>query len=197
MQNNLLFPTPGEVREQMWIKLTKERALAYPYPPFGHHPNFKGATKAATLLLADLLKQGDLKPGDTVLSYPDYVLKGFRKGCLEAGINVVVPAKYGKVYRFLKTGVVKASKASTIAGAEKEGEMIKELPSIKLCAVACVAATYEGDVLTKGFGFSLPDEVLTKPIVGLLHPLQILASLPEPEYELSVWATPKIVSRLR
>lgn len=189
--------TPGEIREQMWIKLMKERALAYPYPPFGHHPNFKGATKAATLLLEDLLIQGDLMPGDTVLSYSDYVLKGFRKGCLAAGINVVVPAKYGKGYRFLKSGFVNGSKASTIAGAEKEGEMLKVLPDINLCAVACVAMSQGGFVLTKAFGFSLPEDVKQKPVVSLAHPLQILATLPEPEYELSVWATPKIVSRSR
>lgn len=189
--------TPGEVREQMWIKLMKERALAYPYPPFGHHPNFKGATKAAKLLLEALLVNGDLRPGDTVLSYPDYVLKGFRKGCLEAGISVTVPAKYGKGYRFLKAGVVNAAKASTVAGAEKEGEMHKFLPQVTLSAVACVAASQEGQVITKGFGFSLPDEVMQTPLVSLMHPLQILVTLPEPEYALSVWATPKVVSRSR
>ena len=174
----------------------KERALAYPYPPFGHHPNFKGATRAAKLLLEELLMKGDVKPGETVLSYPDYVLKGFRKACLEAGVHVVVPAKYGKGYRFLESGVVKPSKASTIAGAEKEGEMVKVLPDTKLSAVACVAISQDGRALTKGFGFSLPKE-MKKPKVAVCHPLQILPTLSEPECELSVWATPKIVSRSR
>lgn len=189
--------TPGELREQVWVKLMKARALAYPYPPFGHHPNFKGAGAAAKLLLEELLAKGDLRLGDTVLSYPDYVLRGFRKGCLEAGVHVVVPAKYGKGFRFLESGVVKASKASTIAGAEKEGEILSDLPVIKLSAVACVVASQDGFALTKGFGFALPEDARRLPTVSVVHPLQIVSSVPAPEYELRVWATPKTLMRSR
>ena len=181
-------PKVGEVRERVWTMLMKERALAYPYPPFGHHPNFRGAAQAANLLLPELLTKKLLKPGDTVLSYPDYVLKGLRKGLLEAGINVVVPGKY-KGWRLLESAKVRPAKVSSIAGAEKEGEKLDALPPVTLTFVACVALTKTGDLLTKGYGFSLPSEVRELPSFSVAHPLQVLETLPEADAQVTAFAT--------
>jgi len=179
----------GEVRERIWTTLMKERALAYPYPAFGHHPNFRGASQAANLLLPELLAKGLLKPGDTVLSYPDYVLKGLRKGLLEANVNVVVPGKY-KGYRLLESAKVRPAKASSIAGAEKEGTKLDVLPPVSLTFIACVALTREGALLTKGYGFSLPPEVRALPSFSVAHPLQVLDTLPETDIHITAFALP-------
>ena len=182
--------TPGQVREQVWVALQKAGAVAYPAPAFGHHPNFVGAGQAAKLLLPELFARGYVKPGDTVLSYPDYVLKPLRKGLLEAGVSVVVPAKHGDDYRLLTSGKVAPAKASSIAGAEQVGERIAELPSCRVTLVACVAVAAAGGGLGKGYGFGLPGQARGLPSFTLVHALQVLAAVPEPEHALTAFATP-------
>ena len=181
----------GDVREQVWVRLMKERALAYPYPPFGHHPNFRGAGAAAETLLTELFAKAVLNPGDTVLSYPDYVLKGVRKGLLERGVNVIVPAKHGPDYRLLDSAEVSPAKASTIAGAEKVGKAIVVLPKITCFFAACVAVSVSGRGLTKGYGFRLPTDA--RPAFAVVHDLQILEALPSPDLRLEAYATPEEV----
>jgi 5-formyltetrahydrofolate cyclo-ligase len=179
---------PGDIREEIWTNLIKENAAAYPLPPYGHNPNFKGSSEAATLLLEELLKRGMIKPGDTVLSYPDYVLKQLRKGLLEAGINVVVPAKFGKDYRLLEAGKVDAGEGSSISGAEKVGVTIKDLPNLKMTFVASVAITNRGHYIDKGYGFHLPESVRDLSSATIVHPLQIVKEL-ESEVSVNLFTT--------
>lgn len=182
--------TPGAVRDWVWTELWRRRQVGYPLPPHGHHPNFTGAAEAATLLLKHLLETQALTPGDTVLSYPDMVLKGLRKRLLEAGVSVVVPAQHGDRYRLLKSGVVDPGKASSIAGAEREGEDIAALPPLSFTFVACVAVSRAGEVLTKGYGFALPPDAVTLPSATLVHPLQVLRGLEPDAPPVTLYATP-------
>jgi 5-formyltetrahydrofolate cyclo-ligase len=185
---------PGDIREEIWTNLIKENVAAYPLPPYGHNPNFKGSSEAATLLLEELLKRALIKPGDTVLSYPDYVLKQLRKGLLSAGINVVVPAKFGKGYRLITASAENAEEGSSISGAEKVGVSIKELPDVKMTFIACVAITNKGHYIDKGYGFHLPESVRQLPSATLAHPLQIVKEL-ESQVNVMLFATPeKVVS---
>ena len=181
--------SPGAVRDFVWNQLSRRRQVGYPLPPHGHHPNFTGAAKAATLLLAHLLEARALIPGDTALCYPDMVLKPLRKRLLEAGVNVIVPAQHGEHYRLLKSGVVNPRKASSIAGAEREGERAV-LPEVHFVFVACVALSPAGAVLTKGYGFSLPPEVSGLPSATVVHPLQLVAGLIPDAPPVTLFATP-------
>lgn len=180
----------GELREQVYIDLLRARAVAYPNPPFGHHPNFVGAAEAAALLLEYLLGWR-LRAGMTVLSYPDYVLRPLRRGLLERGVNVVVPAKHGKGYRHLASGRVDAAKGSSIAGAEAEGAWLAEPPELRACLVACVALAPDGRYLGKGYGFVPPPAAAGLPRFALAHPLMVQAEVPEPEGVLAAYATPQ------
>ena len=182
--------SPGAVRDLVWGELARQRQVGYPLPPHGHHPNFTGAAKAATLLLAQLLGAGALTPGHTVLCYPDMVLKPLRKRLLKTGINVVVPAQHGEHYRFLKSGVVSPGKASSIAGAEREGENRAVPPKVHFVFVACVAVSPAGAVLTKGYGFALPPEVAGLPSATVVHPLQVVPGLEPDAPPVTVFATP-------
>ncbi len=182
--------SPGAVRDFVWRQLSRQQQVSYPLPPHGHHPNFTGAAKAATLLLGHLLEARALNPGGTVLCYPDMVLKPLRKRLLEAGISVVVPAQHGEHYRFLKSGVVNPSKASSIAGAEREGEDRIILPEVSFVFVACVAVSPAGEVLTKGYGFALPPEVSGLPLATVVHPLQIVPNLTPDAPPVKFFATP-------
>jgi 5-formyltetrahydrofolate cyclo-ligase len=184
----------GDIREDIWTNLIKENAAAYPLPPYGHNPNFKGSSEAATLLLEELLKRGMIKPGDTVLSYPDYVLKQLRKGLLHAGINVVVPAKFGKGYRLVTASAINAEEGSSISGAEKVGVTIKDLPELKMTFVACVALTEKGYYIHKGYGFHLSESSQSLLSATIIHPLQMVKEL-ESELKVNLFATPeKVVS---
>ena len=182
--------SPGAVRDYVWAELSRRRQVGYPLPPHGHHPNFRGAGDAAALLLAHLLETRLLTPGSTVLSYPDMVLKPLRKRLLESGVSVVVPAKHGERYRLLKSGLVSPARASSIAGAEREGEDVSVLPDVAFTFVACVAVSLRGDVLTKGYGFRLPQEVLGVPSATLAHPTQVLGGLEADAPPVSLFATP-------
>ena len=182
--------SPGAVRDFVWGELSRKRQVGYPLPPHGHHPNFTGAAKAATLLLAHLLETRTLTPGQTVLAHPDMVLKPLRKRLLEAGINVVVPAQHGEHYRLLKSGVVNPVKASSIAGAERAGEDRAVLPDVYFVFVACVAVNATGDVLTKGYGFAPPLEVLGLPSATVVHPLQVVPALVPDAPPVTLFATP-------
>jgi 5-formyltetrahydrofolate cyclo-ligase len=180
----------GDIRDEIWTNLIKERAAAYPLPPYGHNPNFKGSGEAAALLLEKLVAKLFIKAGDTVLSYPDYVLKALRKGLLEASINVVVPAKFGKDYRLLTAGKIESEEGSSISGAEKVGTVIKDLPELTMTFIACVAIGEKGFYLDKGYGFHLPESVLSLPSATIVHPLQIVGEL-EAKQTVRLYATPE------
>jgi 5-formyltetrahydrofolate cyclo-ligase len=182
----------GDLRDEIWTNLIKERAAAYPLPPYGHNPNFRGSGEAAALLIEKLIEKSFVKAGDTVLSYPDYVLKALRKGLLEAGINVVVPAKFGKDYKLLEAGKVDSEEGSSISGAEKVGLTIKELPELKMTFVACVAITEKGFYIDKGYGFHLPESVQDLPSATIVHPLQIVEGLGT-ERRVQLYAIPEKV----
>jgi 5-formyltetrahydrofolate cyclo-ligase len=180
----------GDIREEIWTNLIKERAAAYPLPPYGHNPNFKGSGEAAALLIEKLIAKSFVKAGDTVLSYPDYVLKSLRKGLLDTGINVVVPAKFGKDYKVLTAGKIDSEEGSSISGAEKVGTAIKDLPQLTMTCVACVAITEKGFYSDKGYGFHLPEKVLSLPSATIVHPLQIVGGL-ETKQKVCLYATPE------
>lgn len=187
---------PGVVRDWVWAELSRLRLVGYPLPPHGHHPNFTGSGEAATLLLEHLLGTRALNPGDTVLCYPDMVLKGLRKRLLEAGVSVVVPAQHGECYRLLRSGAVNAGRASSIAGAEREGEDVGRVPEVTFTFAACVAVSPTGDVLTKGYGFALPPEVLALPSATLVHPLMVVG-LEADAPPVGLFATPSRVLEVK
>jgi 5-formyltetrahydrofolate cyclo-ligase len=184
----------GDLRDEIWTNLIKEHVAAYPLPPYGHNPNFKGSGEAAALLIENVIAQSFLKAGDTVLSYPDYVLKALRKGLLEAGIHIIVPAKFGKAYKLLTSGKVDSEEGSSISGAEKVGVTIKDLPELKMTFVACVALTKEGFYIDKGYGFHLPESVLSLPSATIAHPLQIVGGLDQGQ-QVRLYATPEKIAR--
>ncbi|HHO56768.1 MAG TPA: hypothetical protein ENK21_10290 [Trueperaceae bacterium] len=187
--------TIGAIRTQIWTQMLKQRVLAYPIPANGHHPNFKGAAKAAKLLVNELFEIGKIKSGDTVLSYPDYVLRPLRKLLLERGVVVIVPAKY-KGYRKLDGGVVNAWIGSSISGAEKEGELINDIPDIVMAFIAVVAIDKLGSSLSKGYGFNLPADLKDIYKATIVHPVQVLAQLPKSELNLTIYANPQKVNNL-
>ncbi len=191
----LFVASPGVIRTQIWNKMLKERVLVYPIPANGHHPNFKSASKAAKLLVDELFAIGKIKVGDTVLSYPDYVLRPVRKLLLEKEITVIVPAKY-KGYRKLEPERVNAWIGSSISGAEKQGELISDIPSVAMAFVAVVAVDNSGASISKGYGFNLPQDLKDIYKATIVHSLQIINTISESELILTIYAEPQKVNNL-
>lgn len=163
---------------------------AYPLPVHGHHPNFRGASDAAELLVERLGSLGLAPPGSTALCFPDHVLRGVRKRLLERGIDVVVPAKHGAAFRLLRSGRVRASAAASIAGAERHGEALSAAPASDLAIVACVALSRDGRYLRKGYGFRLPVSSAMLPTATVIHPLQLVDALPESDGSVDLYGMP-------
>lgn len=182
---------PGAVRERVWTAMMRAHVGAYPLPVHGHHPNFRGASAAAAHLLERLWSLGLLSTGATALCFPDYVLRGVRRGLLERGVHVVVPAQHGSGFRLLESGRVPAARAASIAGAERHGLPLDEPPPVALALVACVALARGGDYLRKGYGFRLPAEVALAPRATIVHPLQLVAELTESDGSVVLYATPE------
>jgi 5-formyltetrahydrofolate cyclo-ligase len=182
--------TAGALRNQVYKLLMTQRVAAYPYPPYGHHPNFTGAAQAAGRLIETLMARRLIRVGETALSFPDYVLKPLRKALLDAGVNVVVPSQYQTAYRYLAAGRVNAKAASSIAGAERLGERIATLPKCRLICLAGVVFDRRGRVLGKGYGFRVPEAAATLPAVALCHDLQMVDNLPQWDGEVVLLATP-------
>ncbi|UCH25583.1 MAG: hypothetical protein JSV66_16885 [Trueperaceae bacterium] len=172
----------------------KAHAASYPLPVHGHHPNFRGASQAANLLIDALLQNGSVRVGDTILSYPDYVLKPLRKRLLEEGVDVIVPAKYGRGYRLLESAVVAPAKGSSIAGAERHGTMIHKLPTLRMTFIACVVLSKNGHWLSKGYGYRLPEELKGLPSATIVHPLQFVSDPFNPDGIVFSYATTSEVS---
>ena len=187
----LTAESAGAIRVRIWASLMRARAAVYPLPCRGHHPNFRGAGEAAARLADYLLVQRWLKPGDTVLSYPDYVLKPLRRDLLERGVSVVVPSQYRHHWLLLEPGRVEPKQAATIRGAERQGKAVPELPTVRLALVACVAFDLAGRALDKGYGFTLP--AIKAPTAALAHPLQQVEAVSEANLQLNLVATPEKV----
>ncbi len=189
--------TTGELRDTIWTTMLRSNVATYPLPPYGHHPNFKGAKEAAYKLVDYLFQNGKLKAQQTVLCYPDYVLKPLRKYLLEQDVNVVVPAKYKTAYRLLNAKTVNPSSSSSISGAEKEGELIPALGYIDFAFLASVAIAQNGYSLSKGYGFRLPTLACKK--ASIVHSSQLIYTLPEDATsfnKLDYWATPDSIHDL-
>ena len=177
--------------------MLRSNVATYPLPPYGHHPNFKGSKEGAHKLIDYLFEKDQLKAQQTVLCYPDYVLKPLRKYLLEQGVNVVVPAKYKTAYRLLNASIVNPSTSSSISGAEKEGDLIPALGYIDFAFLASVAIAQKGCSLSKGYGFRLPTLACKK--ASIVHSSQLINALPEDATsfnQLDYWATPDSIHDL-
>lgn len=161
----------GEVRDEVWGALLRARAVGYPLPPHGHHPNFSGAGEAARALLAHprLAGLGVLVVG------PERALYPLRKLALQQGKVLYVPdqRREGGYLR--------------LAG-DPKGAELKHMPALgepKLtpagaqgAVLACVAADARGARLSKGFGWGAGGLHLGLPEFTLAHPLMLRRELP-------------------
>ena len=161
----------GELREQIWSDLIRHNAAAFPMPPHGHNPNFKGARAAAK----HLLKHPLLESAQVVLVGMEAALLPLRGLLLAAKKTLIVPhrTKAGAFWKL--EGVDKA--AARIENFHVYG-VATQLEMVQLAVLASVAVDQNGARLSKGFGFGARGAPVAVPTLTIAHRRMVFAELP-------------------
>ena len=177
--------TAGALRERIWSELVRQNACAYPIPPHGHNPNFKGARGAAR----NLMLHPAILTSRVVLVGMEAALQPVREEILTQGKTLVVPhrTKAGAYWRL--EGVPKA--AAKIPNFSLHGTVTK-LEGIEVCVLASVAVDTRGMRLSKGFGFGSRGAPVDVPTLTVAHEIMMLEVLGvEADSAVAAFATPK------
>jgi len=180
-----------KLREKIWKLLEEKKIARPPLPCFGRIPNFDGAEKAAKNLTS--LKKW--KNAKIIVSNPDFAQRSVRELALKEGkILIMATPKLKKGYLVIKPENAKGKEkeASTIRGALKYGEFLKELIKPDLIITGCVAVDREGWRLGKGGGYG-DREIKTFQekfgkilVITTVHDLQIVEKVPHNENDTKV-----------
>jgi 5-formyltetrahydrofolate cyclo-ligase len=165
---------PGEIRERVWSELVQNNAAAFPMPPHGHNPNFKGARAAGK----KLLKHPLLDTARVVLIGMEAALLPLRGMLLGVGKVLVVPhrTKSGAFWRLEK--VDKA--AARIENFHLYGTAT-QLEGIEVAVLGSVAVDATGRRLSKGFGFGARGAPVDVPTLTIVHPRMVLPEIVQPD----------------
>ncbi|WP_345454119.1 5-formyltetrahydrofolate cyclo-ligase [Deinococcus aluminii] len=164
--------TAGAFREAMWDRLAGTRAVSYPLPPHGHHPNFVRARDAARQLLA----HPEVAGRRVLIVGPERVLLPLRKLALEAGLTLYVPhqKKAGWYWRLTDPAGAQLSRMAAV------GELRLQPEGAQAAVLACVTVDRQGGRLGKGYGWGARGLKLGLPEYTLAHPLMLVERLPCP-----------------
>jgi 5-formyltetrahydrofolate cyclo-ligase len=163
----------GELREQIWSNLVRENAAAYPMPPHGHNPNFKGARAAAKNLMLHPI----LQASSVVLVGMEAALLPLREMILEAEKTLIVPHRTKKDAFWKLRSVPK--KAARIGNFHLFGSSC-DLTGVQCAVIASVAIDAVGNRLSKGFGFAAHGVPVSVPTFSLVHEIMLLEKLEFP-----------------
>jgi 5-formyltetrahydrofolate cyclo-ligase len=162
--------TPGEQRERIWSELVRQNVCAYPMPPHGHNPNFKGARAAAK----NLMLHPVIAASSVVLVGMEAALQPVREEILARGKSLIVPHRTKKdAYWQLKDAPKAAAKIPNFA---VYGEAVT-LEGIEACVLASVAVDQTGARLSKGFGFGARGCPVVAPTFTIAHALMVVEKL--------------------
>ncbi len=164
----------GELRERIWSELVRQNAAAYPMPPHGHNPNFKGAQAAAKRLMLHPLMPG----ANTVLIGMEAVLAPLRALLLERGSTIIVPHR------------TKAGRYWRVKDAPKAAAKLPNLPvygletgapdDAQIGVIASTILTETGQRWSKGFGWGSDGPPVPVPALSLAHSLMVFKPLELP-----------------
>jgi 5-formyltetrahydrofolate cyclo-ligase len=175
---------PGQVREQVWSDLVRHNVAAFPLPPHGHNPNFKGARAAGK----KLLKHPLLETAQVVLVGMEAALLPLRGILLGAGKTIIVPHR-------TKTGAFWRLEKVDKAAARIENFHVYGVPAnfegIQVAVLGSVAVDAAGRRLSKGFGFGARGAPIAVPTLTLVHSQMVLAQIDQPDSLVQGFATPE------
>ena len=201
------YPTKQSARQAIWDRLKTEKLAAFPFPPHGRIPNFKGA-KDAALRLFDEPEWRDAK---CIKVNPDSPQKYVRAEALRRGVVVYVPTPKLKA-GFLKLdpakipfdAIVDASQMSRCAR-WAEPVALRDLPQMDAIVTGCVAVTESGRRAGKGAGYSDIEFAILRelghdsvPVATTVNDVQVVGAFPieSNDLPLTVIATPTQIYRV-
>ena len=202
------YPTKQSARQAVWDELTAEKLSAFPFPPHGRIPNFKGAKDAALRLF----KEPEWRNAKRIKVNPDSPQKYVRAEALRRGIVVYVPTPKLKA-GFLKLDPAKIpydaiNKASQMSRCAEWAEptALKDLPQLDAIVTGCVAVTDTGRRAGKGAGYSDIEFAILRelghdavPVATTVNDVQVVGAFPieSNDLPLTVIATPTQTIRIK
>ncbi|MGZ0188424.1 MAG: 5-formyltetrahydrofolate cyclo-ligase [Alphaproteobacteria bacterium] len=198
---NLRFPDKQAAREHVWERLDAEKLAAYPLPPRGRIPNFKGALEAARNLFT-------LEPWASarrIKVNPDSPQRYVRRIALERGIDLYVPTpKLAGGFMLLDPKRIPPDafhKASARANWDQYAIPIAldDLPHMDAIVAGSVAVTEDGRRAGKGAGYSDLEFAMLRelghppvPVATTVHDAQWVESIPTEAFDqrMAAIATP-------
>lgn len=198
---SLDFPDKAAARQHVWDRLKAEKLAAFPFPPHGRIPNFKGAADAARRLF-DLPTWRDAR---RIKVNPDSPQTYVRAEALRRGIVVYVPTpKLAGGFKKLDPDSIPADAAQEAAKRSNWARWavevpLDELPQMDAIVAGSVAVTRDGRRAGKGAGYSdLEFAILMElghkpvPVATTVHEAQLVDGFPiEPiDQPLAAIATP-------
>ncbi|BDZ71114.1 5-formyltetrahydrofolate cyclo-ligase [Methanobacterium petrolearium] len=194
-----------KLRKKIWGVLERNELIRTSESCYGRIPNFKGASLAAFILKNTF----EWENSQTIFSSPDSALREVREHALEdKKILIMATPKIMNGYILINPKKVSGREkiASTINGALKMGEKIKNFPQIDLVVEGSLAVDLKGNRLGKGKGFA--DQEISHlyskkaidediPICTPVHQLQIVDQVPVESHDekISMIVTPEMVVR--
>ncbi|HEX6971292.1 MAG TPA: 5-formyltetrahydrofolate cyclo-ligase [Limnochordia bacterium] len=183
------------LRQWVWDELTRTAEAAFPRPVHGRIPNFRGSSRAAERLFdtPEYQRASVLKVG------PDAPLHPVRTRALRDGkIVYIPPPRLAGRFIELDPARIPAGReraAASLAHAREYGREVP-LPQIRpvsLIVSGSVAVARDGARAGKGEGYSELEYAALRalghpdmPVATVVHPIQIVASVPWEEHDLSV-----------
>ena len=187
------FASKQAARGAVWDRLQDERLAAFPFPPHGRIPNFKGAAQAA----ARLFEIPAFRDAERIKVNPDAAQRPVRAEALRRGITVYVPTPR-LAGGFMKLDPARISPqdipaATTMSKCRRFAEdvALTDLPQLDAIVCGSVAVTPAGFRCGKGEGYSdMEFAILAElghapvPVATTVHDVQLLAGFPQADNDL-------------
>ena len=188
MSTSLSFTTKDAARTHVWDRLSNEKLAAFPFPPHGRIPNFKGAGEAAKRLF-DI----PVFANATALKInPDSAQSAVRAEALRRGIDVYVPTPKlaGGFWRIEAAAVphdaVRQAAAMSTMPKWATQVALKDLPQMDAIVSGSVAVTPSGKRCGKGAGYADREYgILLElghapvPVATTIHDVQLVDDFPQ------------------
>lgn len=180
-----------KLREEIWNKMEKLRVALPPFPIRNRIPNFIGSDKAAE----KVRELEEWKKAKVILVNPDSPQRRIRElALLDKKILVFASPRLKHGYLKIDSQKTEGKEklASTIKGAFKFGEKLKELPKPDLIVTGCVAVDKDFYRLGKGCGYGdkeikMFEEKFGKiVVVTTIHDCQLVEKVPREENDTRV-----------
>ncbi|MDI6806945.1 MAG: 5-formyltetrahydrofolate cyclo-ligase [Candidatus Aenigmarchaeota archaeon] len=181
--NSEIKKAKQQLREEIWRKMEELGIVRFP-GAYGRIPNFVGAEKAAESVRG----LREWKRAKVIVANPDFAQKKIREFVLKDN-KILIMASPGLKHGYLKVDPQKVKGredfASTIAGAFKFGDKLKELPKPDLIVTGCVAVE-KNSFYRVGKGGGYGDREITGigqkfgkiPVITTVHDVQVVDKVP-------------------